>query len=93
MTGKMHSVRTIVQQAAADKPAELLLLPERGLVTAIAATSGDGSDDRAPLLLNGYAVARMGIPAYLALVKVLLGSWATEVYGAVIGRIAMGVRW
>ena len=89
----MNLVRTIVPRAAADKPAELLLLPERALVTAAAAAAGDGMDGRPPLLLKAYAVPSMGIAAYLALVKVLLGRRAAEVNGAVNGRITIEVRW
>ena len=88
----MDSVRTIIPRAAAEKTAELPLIPQRALVTAAVAAAGDGSDDRAPLLLNVYAVPRMGIAAYLALVKVLLGRRAAEVNGAVISRIAIEVR-
>ena len=63
----MDSVCTIVPRAAADKPAELLLLPERALVAAAAAAAGDGKDGRLPLLHKACAVPRMGIAAYLAL--------------------------
>ena len=87
----MNSVCTIVPQAAAEKPAELLLLPERALVAATSAAADDKRDGRAPLILNAYAVPRMGIAVYLALVKVLPGRRTADVSGAIIGRIAMEV--